>query len=74
MAKVVLYRAPSDERGNRVERILKENNIDYDVSHRNGVIFFNMPRLETPYGVYEGEKEIEMFVNEGISRHFKKTK
>ena len=72
MAKILLYRAPREERGDRVERILRKNNIDYEVSYRNNVIFFTMPRLETPYGVYEGEEEIEKFVNEGISKHFKK--
>ena len=72
MAKILLYRARGEERGDRVERILRENNIDYEISYRNNVIFFTMPRLETPYGVYEGEDEIEKFVNEGISKHFKR--
>ena len=70
--KLVLYRAPDDGRGNKVEQILKENNIDYEVSYRNSVIFFTMPRLETPYGTYEGEEEIQNFVKERISKNFRK--
>jgi len=71
VSKIILYRAPG-ERGDKAEEILKKHNIDYEVSMRNGVIFFTMPRLETPFGVYEGEEEIEKFVNEKVSRYFKK--
>ena len=71
MREIILYRAPG-ERGDRAEEILKKHNIDYEVSMRNGVISFTMPRLDTPYGVYEGEDGIEKFVEEGISRYFKK--
>jgi hypothetical protein len=75
MTELILYRAHG-ERGDKAEEILKRHNIDYEVSlrhpDRHGLPIFTMPRLETPYGTYEGEEEIEMFVKEGISRYFKK--